>query len=210
MAEQEAVQGQVEGTQSGEQQTEATPSAAQNTDSAESEHMIPKSRFDEVNRKLRELEAAQAQTAKERAEAERAQMEEQKRYQELYESERKRAADYERQAAELREAQRRAAIQSSIRQTAREAGFADPDDAVRFIPEAELQADEQGAVANVKQLIDRLAKDKPYLLASTQPAPGVQPGPKPAGGAAATDEDVRRLAAIYGVRPESIKQAMRR
>lgn len=190
-------------------QTETPPAAAKNTE-APAEHMIPKSRFDEVSRKLRELEAAQAKVVQEREEAERVRLIEQQKYQELYESERKRAAEYESQMAQLRDEQRKAAIQTAIRQAAQAAGFADPADAMQFIAEDALQVDEDGAVTNAQQLIDALAQSKPYLLAETKAAPGIQPGPKPTGRAEAhSDEEIRLFAARFGVRPEYVKQVLR-
>ncbi len=205
MAEQDAIQDVAQPNA----QPETAPAAAENTE-APAEHMIPKARFDEVNRRMRELEAAQAKAAKEREEAERVRLVEQQKYQELYESERKRVAEYESQMAQLREEQRRAAVQSAIRQAAQAAGFADPADAVQFIAEAELQVDEDGAVTNAPQLIDALAKSKPYLLAATKAAPGLQPGPKPSGRAEThSDEEIRLFAARFGVRPEYVKQVLR-
>jgi len=205
---QDVTQHRIEATLSNAQ-PEAAPAAAENTE-APAEHMIPKTRFDEVNKKLRELEAAQAKAAKEREEAERVRLVEQQKYQELYESERKRAADMESQVEQMREAQRRATVQASIRQAAQAAGFADPADAVQFIAEDALQVDEDGAVTNAQQLIDALAQSKPYLLAATKAAPGIQPGPKPTGRAEAhSDEEIRLFAARFGVRPEYVKQVLR-
>lgn len=64
--------------------TAAPPAEAQNTE-APAEHMIPKSRFDEVNSKLKELMTQQEKAAKQREAAERERMEKQKEYQTLYE-----------------------------------------------------------------------------------------------------------------------------
>lgn len=207
MAEQDAGQGQP--VAQGDSQLGAAPAAAENT-GAPAEHMIPKARFDEVNKRLRELEAAAASAEKTREAAERKRMEEQQEFRELYETERQRAADMESQVTALRETQRQATIHANLRQAAQAAGFADPEDAVHFIAADQLQADESGAVANAKQMIEALAKSKPYLLATAQPAPGVQPGPKQAGTGAPSDAEVREFAARYGVRPEFVKQTLGR
>ncbi|MCA9981363.1 MAG: hypothetical protein KDD89_11030, partial [Anaerolineales bacterium] len=68
-----------------ENQPAATPAGAQNTDTGAGEHMIPKSRFDELNNKLKAMEEAQAKLQQEREEAERKAAEEQGEYRKLYE-----------------------------------------------------------------------------------------------------------------------------
>jgi len=52
---------------------------------ASTEHMIPKSRFDEVNQQLKELKAAQEKAQKAQAEAERKRLEQQNEFKTLYE-----------------------------------------------------------------------------------------------------------------------------
>ena len=66
-------------------QPSATPAGAENTDTGAGEHMIPKSRFDEVNNKLRAMEEQAAKLQKDREEAERKAAEEQGEYRKLYE-----------------------------------------------------------------------------------------------------------------------------
>lgn len=68
-----------------EDQPSATPAEAKNTDTGAGEHMIPKSRFDELNNKLKAMEEAQAKLQQEREEAERKAAEEQGEYRKLYE-----------------------------------------------------------------------------------------------------------------------------
>lgn len=67
-----------------ENQPSATPAEAKNTDTGTG-HMIPKSRFDELNNKLKAMEEAQAKLQQEREEAERKAAEEQGEYRKLYE-----------------------------------------------------------------------------------------------------------------------------
>lgn len=68
-----------------ENQPAATPAGAQNTDTGAGEHMIPKSRFDELNNKLKAMEEQAAKLQQEREEAERKAAEEQGEYRKLYE-----------------------------------------------------------------------------------------------------------------------------
>lgn len=67
-------------------QTQATtPAEAKNTDTQPQELTIPKHRYDEVSKRLRELEAEQAKQAKEREQAEEKRLQEQQQWRELYE-----------------------------------------------------------------------------------------------------------------------------
>ncbi len=66
------------------EQSDAAPAEAQNTEPAAGQ-MIPKSRFDEVNTRLKELEKANAEAAKEAEKQLQLQAEEQGRFKELYE-----------------------------------------------------------------------------------------------------------------------------
>ena len=61
-----------------------TPAVAQNTDTAQ-EHMIPKTRFDEINNRLKQLEKEKAESEKAASEFSRKTAEEQGKYKELYE-----------------------------------------------------------------------------------------------------------------------------
>lgn len=63
------------------QMESTTPAAAQNSE----QHMIPKSRFDEVNQRAKEAEARLAELQANAEKAKQAQMEEQQQYRELYE-----------------------------------------------------------------------------------------------------------------------------
>jgi len=65
-----------------------TPAEAKNTDTAADEHMIPKSRFDEVNQQLKQLRAEQEKAQREREAAEQQRLEEQNEFKALYEKER--------------------------------------------------------------------------------------------------------------------------
>ena len=77
----------------------ATPAEVVNNTDTAGEHMIPKSRFDEVNQQLKELKKAQEAAAKAQAQQEQAIAEEQGKFQELY----------RKAQAELEQAQAKAA-----------------------------------------------------------------------------------------------------
>lgn len=64
-------------------QAPASTAAVPNTTETPAEHMIPKSRFDEVNEKLRKLEADAAKQAKAQQEADEKRLSEQQQWQQL-------------------------------------------------------------------------------------------------------------------------------
>jgi hypothetical protein len=75
---------QPEVQQNGSDAAVTPPAEAQTTDTATA-HMIPKSRFDEVNNQLKEMRTAQEKAAKEREKAERERLEKQNEFKSLYE-----------------------------------------------------------------------------------------------------------------------------
>lgn len=77
----------------------AETAAAPETTETQAEHMIPKSRFDQVNQELKSLRKEAEAAAKAREEAERAAAEEKGEYKKLYETA---AAERERLQAEIK------------------------------------------------------------------------------------------------------------
>jgi TolA-binding protein len=71
--------------------------------------------------------------------------------------------------------------------------FNDPLDAVRMIDRAALEYDDDGTPTNVGELLDKLVKDKPYLIASKASGNGVPPVPE-ATEPGVSDEEKRRRA----------------
>jgi len=88
-----------------------------------------------------------------------------------------RLADSEMSATELRMTIAERLIRAEVASVARDLEFADPDDAWRLADLAEVKADEELNVdrAAVKKSLDRLAKEKPYLLKRAAPPPGGTP-----------------------------------
>lgn len=73
--------------------------------------------------------------------------------------------DEARTKAEQIEARaRQRVIRSEVRVVASELGFADPSDAHRFLDDDAIELDDDGEPKNVKALLEKLAKDKSYLL----------------------------------------------
>lgn len=83
-------------------------------------------------------------------------------------------ADKAEQALQALEARHRnTTINSAIRLAARTAGFVDPEDAVSLLDRTGLDIDENDNVTGVEAAIKALAKTKPHLLNTKQPAPNI-------------------------------------
>lgn len=107
-----------------------TPDSQQTAD----EHMIPLSRFNEINNQLKKMKAEQEKAAKAAAEAERKSLEEQNNFKALYEK-----AETARREAEAKAAQ--LAHDSARQRIANEAGQPSLWDRLRGETEEELKAD---------------------------------------------------------------------
>lgn len=167
-----------------------TESSAETTNTDKSvvqnEHMIPKSRFDQVNDELKSLRAAQEQADKEREQAELKQLEEQNNFKALYE---KAQADAAKAAADLHQA----TVENIRNRVGAKLGV--PDALIsRIKGETEEEIEE-----DAKSVIEALPKP-------AAPNVGNQSGEgdAPAGGEL-TDVAKQELAAIYGVNPQYIQ-----
>jgi hypothetical protein len=165
---------------------EAQPSAGtQITESAPTEHMIPKSRFDEVNAELRKIKQAQTQATKAQEEAQRKAAEEQGEYKRLYEEMSQKMAQAQQRAEELERQQLRARVAQTVGIPAALA------DRLRGDTEEEIAAD-------AKTLLDTLPKPQaPNINAS----PGTGATPRTDLGGMSPEE----FAAVYGVNPRFIQ-----
>jgi hypothetical protein len=163
------------------------PAEALTTDTpAQGEQFIPKSRFDDVNKKLRELEKAHAQAAKDLAERERKQAEEQGEFKKLY----------EKAQADLVAAQA-AAKQAQVAQWRSEAArkFNLPP-----VLASRLQGEtSEGIEADARQLLEALPK---LSSAATDAGAGINAkAPTPA----KSDEEIKEQAARLGVSFQHLK-----
>lgn len=96
--------------------------------------------------------------------AETAEAERRGDYETALAKEREKAAAAERERDETKRLANERIIRSEIRSIATELRFADPADAYRFVDMAAVNVDDAGEPTNVKALLEKLAKDKPYLL----------------------------------------------
>jgi hypothetical protein len=65
-------------------------------------------------------------------------------------------------------------VNTEVRLQAAQSGFSDPNDAVKFLDWSEIEYDDNGAPANVNDLVADLLKAKPYLAKpQNRPAPAV-------------------------------------
>lgn len=160
----------------------ANPSAeTKNTEQQPAENMIPQSRFNELNKQLKEAKAALEAHQKQQGEAEKAKLAEQQRFQELYETEQKKATALEGRLTELQATVRRNTIRAVIEAEARKANFAEPADAHLFLDLDGIETDDSGKPKGVDVLVKELAKAKSYLLQTQSVQHGNGKLPKPAG-----------------------------
>jgi hypothetical protein len=87
---------------------------------------------------------------------------------------------------------RQRVIRSEVRVVASELGFADPSDAHRFLDDDAIELDDDGEPKNVKALLEKLAKDKPYLLKAEDKRNGPPDTPRSNGGPKSSADAVRQ------------------
>lgn len=103
-------------------------------------------------------------------------------------------ADLEAMKAKADEAQRIAherLLRAAVVSEAARLGFADPDDAWRFIDTAHLEVGENGEVEGLAAAIQAVGKAKPYLLRATGQTQRMSPT-NPAYSGATNDEQLRK------------------
>lgn len=134
------------------------------------------------------LKEARAQWEKEQRDAaETAEAEKRGEYEKVLTKERERADRVEADLKAERDGRMRDRAHHAVQVAARDLGFADPDDAFRFLETEAVEWDANGNPTNIKALLDKLAKDKPYLLGGTA-ATGTAPIPRTPNGTQITRE----------------------
>lgn len=165
----------------------APPAEAQKPEPATADHMIPKTRFDQVNTELKQLKAELEKAAKERQTAEANALAERGQYKELYEKEQKAASEA---LAKLRQLE----FDGMRREIATTAGHPQLWNRLQGATKEELEADMNALAA---------------LIPKT-PAPtlngGAGAGKRNDGKATLTDEQIKEQAARYGVDFNLLKQ----
>lgn len=100
-------------------------------------------------------------------------------------------------------------IKAAIEMEAVKMGFYDAADARALVDMSAVEIDEAGKVKGAADALKALAKARPYLLKPAQTAQSDTDASKRGKGESGMSEDeVREFAAIYGLRPEYVKQAM--
>lgn len=175
------------------QDSGATPAEAQNTatPAADSgaEHMIPKSRFDEINKRFKDLQKQVDAAERERKNAEEKALAEQGKYRELYEQAQ---AQLEQAQTQLQQEQRDA----RRREVAQKAGYPELWSRLQGDTPEELEADMQA-------LIDAIPKPRAPELN------GAAGNKAPTGGGGEPSflngRTLQEFAARYGLRAEYLK-----
>jgi len=157
----------------------------------------------ELDKARKALEAANRESAKRRKQIEAFESQEAERKQaSMSELEKAQAALAEAQTrAETAEAARLdALVRAAVIAGASAKGFADTEDALRFLDRTRVEVAADGKVTGVSEQLDALAEAKPYLLATTQTQQGTRIGAtNPGRGGGQTGEtDAQRRARLYG------------
>jgi len=120
--------------------------------------LLEKERTDrqEANREAHKLRARLRELEKAEEERAKAQMTEQERVAAELEAARK-------QLAELQEAHRAGVVRNAITLVAAEISIVDPDAGYKLLDHDKLEYDEAGAPTNVRDLLTKLLRAKPYL-----------------------------------------------
>lgn len=140
-------------------QSSDTSDETKNTDTqkeTQNEHMIPKSRFDEVNNKAKSLESKVNEMQEELKKRQEQELKEKEQWKELADQREKELEEY-KQKATLNEKK------TLVLNEAAKMGFSDPQDAVNFIDVSQIDND------NVNELLTELTSNKPYLLKEKTP-----------------------------------------
>lgn len=136
-------------------------------------------------RELRKESAARRKAQREAEEAQRQAQEEQlaqqQEWQKLAEQRQARIAELESQYNEAQATMRQQRVNGALRSAAQSAGFANVEDVLVFIQPDDVDLSDDGDPTNADALVQALAKERPYLLAAPDPAPGQGKTPKPAG-----------------------------
>jgi hypothetical protein len=177
-----------EETKTEAERTLATPAEAQNTEQQPAENMIPQSRFDEINKRMKAAEAELAKQRKATEDAKTAELAEKQEYEKLYQTETQKAASLAKQLADLQAAAQLDRIRTAVESEARKAGFTEPADAYLFLSLDAVEMDDAGKPKGVEKLVKDLAQNKPYLVAQRTATPGNGAGPRPAGVGKVADE----------------------
>ena len=166
---------------------------------------LKKANAEAKTHRLKNQELSDAQEAARRQAAE-----EQGKFRELYEAEQARAAQAIADAENLRTQMQNQRISAALTDEARRLGFAEPNDVSSFIGADAIDLDDDGNPANAADLVNELAKSKPYLLTRNS-APNINAqsgsGNAPAPGEMSEDE-IRETAAKYGLTIDNVKHAL--
>lgn len=142
---------------------------------------IPYDRFKKVNDENRGLKEQIAQIEKDKEAAKKAELESQGKWQEAAESADKRATEAEKKAADLEKTHLNKMREYEIGLEAKAQGINDIKDAVQLIDQNDITVNDDGSLSGIKEAVEKLKNDKPYLFGDENAAPGVHKN-KPKGG----------------------------
>lgn len=136
---------------------------------AKSEQSVPYERFQEIINKKNALEAELAKIAKEKEDKENKTLVEQKKFEDLY----KKTMD---QLEQIKKTMEEEQLKNALITEGIKYGIIDLDAAYKLIDRSKLNIVD-GKVTNIKEVIEILIKEKPYLVnkTTTYPLSGIPP-----------------------------------
>lgn len=91
-------------------------------------------------------------------------------------------------------------IRAEVRVLASGMGFTNPDDAYALAALGDVKIDDEGNVQGVQKALEKLAKDKPYLVGKGSGAPGSPPNNPKGKGGGGEEEWMAEAQKRYGIR----------
>jgi hypothetical protein len=128
------------------------------------ESTIPYDRFKEMVDEKNKYKAELDKKEQEKTETEKKKLEEQGKYQEAAELAEKRAKEAEEKAVKAETDKKNKMVEFEIGLEAKNQGITDVSDAARLIDLTKVIIDDNGSITGVKEVIETLKKDKPYLF----------------------------------------------
>ena len=167
-----------------------TPAAAQMpTDPADLQ-----AELDRVRRALADANKEAATRRKKLEALEKAEADRQQAQMSELEKAQAKLAELEKRAAEAEAGKRQALIRAAVIARATVQGFREPEDVLHFLDAGAVQITDDGQVTNADDLLQKLAKAKPYLLQPTGTVGATNPGR----GQGTGESDEARRARLFG------------
>lgn len=149
------------------------PSDNSKDDDKDKNLTVPKHRFDEVSKELKELRTWKEEQEKAKADAEEKKLKDEKKFEELLEKK-------EKELADVKTKFEKSTIDNKIQAAAVKAGIKDVDAALKLIDRDNIKVSEEGEVEGLDEAVTGLVEARPYLK-DAEAEPSLGSGTTPSG-----------------------------